>query len=136
MIRRTALVFRGHHLICLHFYKGEGYNDDYIEHLSNTLELAEKGAIEICEGADCICAKCPNLSDDNCAYYENAEADIRRMDATALDLFGLSPDTSIPWKEVREKVEKIFHDWYGLYCKDCNWISACQKNVRFKKLIT
>jgi hypothetical protein len=129
-------IFRGHHLICLHFYNGEGYSAEYIEHLSNTLEIAEKGAVEICAGADCICKKCPHLRDDNCEYYENAEVDIRRMDSTALDLLGLSADTSISWKEVREKVEKIFHEWYELYCKDCNWLSACEKNVRFRKLIS
>jgi hypothetical protein len=128
-------VFRGHHLICLNFYNGEGYSTGYIEHLSQTLAIAEKEAVKICVGADCICKECPNLCDEKCECYENAEADIRCMDATALDLLGLSPDTSISWKEVREKIGDIFHEWYGLYCKDCNWISACRKNESFGQLI-
>ncbi len=131
-----APIFRGHHLICLHFYNGEGYNADYIEHLSNILIMAEKGAIEICEGADCICTKCPNLCENNCAYYENAETDIRRMDAAALELLKLTPGMSISWMEVRQKVERIFQDWNRMYCKDCNWISACEKSAGFRNLIS
>jgi hypothetical protein len=129
-------VFRGHHLICLHFYNGEGYSAEYIEHLSGTLAVAEKTGIRICVGADCICRKCPNLNEDGCDYYQNAEADILCMDAAALDLLGLAPDLSISWQSVREKVEKIFHVWHGLYCKDCNWVSACEKNEQFRKLIS
>jgi hypothetical protein len=132
----SSPVLRGHHLICLHFYNGEGYSAEYIKHLFNTLEIAEKGIVRIGAGADCICTKCPNLCEDNCVYYENADADIRRMDATALELLKLTPGTSVSWKGVREKVENIFHEWYGLYCKDCNWLSACRKNERFRKLIT
>jgi len=135
-ISSSSPLLRGHHLICLHFYNGEGYSAEYIKHLSNTLEIAEKGIVSICAGADCICTKCPNLRDDNCEYYENAERDIRRMDATALELLKLTPGASVSWKEVREKVEKTVREWYGLYCKDCNWISACRGNERFRKLIT
>ena len=132
----SSPIFRGHHLICLHFYNGEGYNAEYIEHLTNTLTIAEEGVIEICADADCICNVCPHLRDGACMHYENADADIRRMDATALELLKLTPGTSVSWKVVRVKVEKIFHEWYGLYCKDCNWITACRKNERFRKLIT
>jgi hypothetical protein len=132
----SSPVFRGHHLICLHFYNGEGYGAEFVEHLTDTLAIAESGSVEICDGADCICKVCPHLRDSACVYYENADADIRRMDATALDFLGLSPDASVSWKEARGKTEKIFHKWYSLYCKDCSWITACQKNERFRKLIT
>jgi uncharacterized protein len=128
--------FRGHHLICLHFYNGEGYGAEFIRHLSEILSIAESGDVNICAGADSICKACPHLRDGNCAYYENAEADIRNMDAKAFELLGLTPGTSISWKEVRKKVEKIFREWYCLYCKDCSWASACQKNESFRKLIS
>jgi len=131
----SSPVLRGHHLICLQFYNGEGYGAGFIKYLSGMLAAAEKGEIEICEGADCICKVCPHLLGDACAYYENAEADIRGMDARALELLGLIPGRAVSWKKVRAKIEKIFKEWHGLYCIDCSWSSACRKNERFSKLV-
>jgi hypothetical protein len=128
-------VFRGHHLICLHFYNGEGYDADYIKHLSDTVATAETSDVSICVGADCVCKACPHQNNEACANYENSEPDIRCMDATALELLSLTPGTAISWKELRKQVEKIFPEWYGLYCIDCGWASACRKNERFRKLI-
>jgi uncharacterized protein len=129
-------VFRGHHLVCLHFYDGTGYNSQFIKYLADILNKAEKNAVKICSGADCICIECPHLRDGICACYENAEADIRFMDSKALELLGLFSDEKISWKDVRTRVEKIFCEWNRLYCMGCDWRSACENNPGFRKLIS
>ena len=39
------MKLRGHHLICLHYYRGEGYSNAYVEHLWKNGEKAEGGEI-------------------------------------------------------------------------------------------
>lgn len=50
---------RGHHLICLQFYRGEGYNQDFIKHLFNILERVQYEDVEVVEGVDEVCSVCP-----------------------------------------------------------------------------
>jgi uncharacterized protein len=127
-------VFRGHHLVCLHFYDGTGFSPEYIRHLTDTVKRAEAGAVKICEGADCICAECPYLENRECSYYEYAEPDIRRMDHKALELLGLDPGESAEWKDLRTKAVKIFSVWYNSCCKECAWRPACEKNEEYRRL--
>jgi len=51
---------RGHHLICLNFFKGEGYSEDFI---SNIHSVIGEDNIEIVQGPDDVCAWCPYLKD-------------------------------------------------------------------------
>ncbi len=68
------MKLRGHHLICLHFYRGEGYSEDYVEHLWKMVKKAEEGEIiEVIAGADDICKACPYLQGDICAHKEGAD---------------------------------------------------------------
>lgn len=34
---------RGHHLICLHFYRGEGYSREFVENLEDIVRRAKGG---------------------------------------------------------------------------------------------
>jgi|WetSurMetagenome_2_1015567.scaffolds.fasta_scaffold00050_11 uncharacterized protein len=129
-------VFRGHHLVCLHFYDGTGFDPEYIRHLEDTVGTAAKGNVKICVGADCICARCPHLKNGDCSYYENAEADIRLMDGKALELLSLKPDEAVSWKEVGARVEGIFSTWRRMYCGECDWRTACEKHPEFCRLMS
>ena len=59
-----VIKLRGHHLVCLHFFKGEGYNLEYVENLAYILKRAEAGdGIEVAAGADDVCNTCPSLKE-------------------------------------------------------------------------
>lgn len=73
---------RGHHLICLHFYRGEGYSREFVENLEDVLRGAEEGEeIEVVEDADDICRACPTLRGGKCVAAPEADTEIREMDA-------------------------------------------------------
>jgi uncharacterized protein len=127
-------LLRGHHLVCLHFYNGEGYDDSFRQYLADILITAAAGKVEICAGADSVCAECRYLERGNCKYHENAEKEISIMDGTALRLLGLSEGACPSWNELRHKVDKILDEWYRLYCGDCDWRQACEKNDDFRRL--
>ena len=84
------LTLRGHHLICLHFFSGEGYDAQFIENLRDVLKRAEDEDIEITSDADNICAKCAYLKAHKCMYDEKADEEIREMDEAALKLLNLT----------------------------------------------
>ena len=125
---------RGHHLVCLHFYDGEGYDEPFIRNLEKVLaEVSEEGA-QIVEGADDVCSLCPYRSEDHCTYSAAADREIREMDHKALVLLGLSPGDRANWKVTEETVIARFQEWYASYCFACSWRSICEKNALFRKL--
>jgi len=125
---------RGHHLVCLHFFNGEGYNEMFIDNLRAVLNSAKDGEVEVSRGADDICRKCPHLNHARCRYSEDADEGIAEIDERALDLLHLSQGTKVKWDEVKGKLSRIFQIWYNTYCLTCAWKRACEKDSRFRQL--
>lgn len=125
------LFLRGHHLICLHFFNGEGYNREFIENLSQVLRRAVDETVEVTPGADDVCAACPSMKESLCQYREGAEEEIGHLDETALALLGLLPGEHVLWKDLEERIPLVFSQWYGRICRECGWLGACSHNKLF-----
>jgi hypothetical protein len=125
---------RGHHLICLQFFKGEGYNAEFVENLKNVLKAAEGHEIDIKNGADDVCGKCPHLSHSRCEYSEGADEGIAEMDRKALALLNLSQDIKVRWEEIGQRIPHLFPVWHNAYCIECSWRTACGKNDLYRQL--
>jgi hypothetical protein len=131
-LSKRTIKLRGHHLVCLHFFRGEGYNTEYVENLRRILERVEAGAeIEVSAEADDVCGVCPSLKGGKCSYAADAEIGIREMDMTALSLLGLTDRDYVRWADMREKLPEIFPQWTSRYCKACGWRKACEKQEKF-----
>ncbi len=126
---------RGHHLVCLHFYRGEGYDRPFIENLTSVIKMAELGEITVTEGADDVCACCPYLRNRKCMYTEDAEEEIKKMDKVALELLGTEVGEKVKWSQLRKTLPEMFSKWAALYCSDCHWREACLKSPFYKDLI-
>lgn len=129
-------ILRGHHLICLHFFDGEGYDDAFIKNLKDILHRAEDEDVEISSGADDVCAACLHLKQGRCMQADNADEDIREMDAKALTLLGPSVSDRVRWNLLQDKIPGIFRKWYSLYCIECDWRNVCEKNGFFRKTVS
>jgi hypothetical protein len=130
------LTLRGHHLICLHFFSGEGYDAPFIENLANVLKRAESEEIEISSTDDDICAKCSYLKGHKCMYDENADEEIMEMDETALRFLNLTSDQRTTWRVVKKLIPAVFHEWNDKYCFGCTWKPACDKNNFYREMKT
>ncbi len=128
------LTLRGHHLICLHFFSGEGYDARFIENLRDVLKRAEGEEIDIISTADNICTRCPYLEDYKCTYDEKADEEIREMDETALKLLNLTAGQKITWQAVKGYIPGIFHEWHDRYCNECDWKQACEKSDFYQEM--
>ena len=124
-------TLRGHHLVCLHFFDGEGYDEAFIKNIEDTLRLAEEEDVEISSGADDVCAACLHLKQGRCMQSDSADEAIHEMDAKALVFLGLSVSDKVGWKALQNKVPGIFPQWHSLYCTNCDWRGACEKNRVF-----
>ena len=117
---------RGHHLVCLNFYRGEGYNREFVANLEDVMRRARSGeAILVVSGADDICSACPALRGDECVSAPGADAEIRKMDARALDFLGIKTGSSVCWEEVARLVLKAPAAWLSSFCEGCAWWEAC-----------
>jgi len=124
---------RGHHLVCLHFFLGEGYKPEFVLNLKEILKRAEAGEdIEILAGADDVCRECPYLEDTICIYDKNADDEIKEMDNTAIELLGLRNKGHVIWTDIKKKISGIFERWAIRYCESCDWRSVCEKNKDFR----
>lgn len=126
---------RGHHLICLHFFRGEGYSPDFVTNLFDLLKKAEKGEeIEVSDSADEVCIRCPHLENGICHYQEGFEKVIKEMDLKAFKLLKIEKGTMVKWREIRGILPQIFRDWTDHYCFDCDWESTCQNSPLWREL--
>lgn len=125
---------RGHHLICLHFFGGEGYSAGFVENLRDTIESIEDKGVEVSAGADDVCAACPYIKDGICSFNREAEEEIRTMDRLALQLLRLSPGENAEWEAIKDKLPAVFSRWYDANCSACRWLGACEKQPDFISL--
>jgi len=113
---------RGHHLICLNFFRGEGYSEDFIR---NIFSVIGKETIEIVEGPDDVCAWCPHLKDDSCKSPEYSEEMIRHQDRQALELLEFKPGMRIDWNMISDKLPRIIGEWKAQFCIGCGYRKVC-----------
>lgn len=124
---------RGHHLICLHFYDGEGYDEPFIANLERVLEEIGREGVEVTTDPDDVCDPCPHRQKESCTFSRTADREIREMDTRALTLLGLIPGKRVGWIWLRNTVETIFPEWYATHCHLCTWRRACEKSDLFRQ---
>ncbi len=113
---------RGHHLICLNFFRGEGYSEDFI---SNIYSVIGKENIEIVKGPDDVCALCPYLKDDMCNNPEYSNEMILLQDTEALRLLKFKIGKVISWKEISDKLPGKIEEWKAKFCAGCSYRKVC-----------
>ena len=114
---------RGHHLVCLHFYDGEGYDEPFIRNLERVLAEVGKEGAEVVDGTDDICSLCLHRHGDHCTHGAAADREIREMDRKALALLEIAPGDRADWKGTEETVVANFRECPGAY-------SRCERRCR------
>jgi hypothetical protein len=127
---KPPVRLRGHHLICLQFYRGEGYSAEFVENLDHVLERAVAEPVLVIEGADNVCAACPDLGPDSCCASESAggEEEIARLDELARGVLDIATGEMISLAEARERLESDAVGvgvWRAGACDGCGWESIC-----------
>ncbi len=129
------LKLRGHHLLCLNFFKGEGYNRNFVDNLRKVLEKAKRKEFYIAIGSDDICIACSHLKDNKCNFNNmQNEEKIKGLDTLALNLLNFKAGERIMWSYIDSKLPDVFTDWRDEACSECQWLETCSSTELWRKL--
>ncbi|WP_456369697.1 DUF1284 domain-containing protein [Geoglobus sp.] len=123
---------RGHHLICLNFFRGEGYSPEFVENLKAVLS---DGEIQVVFGADDVCVMCPYLRDGLCSYSDSSEEEVTELDQMAYRLLGIYPGQRTTWQEVRDRLSDVMGVWKKFACSSCDWKAVCEKHEDWQEYL-
>ncbi len=116
---------RPHHGLCLHYFRGEGYSEEFIKNMQSIVdELHTNPTILLVPGADSVCRTCPNrIGDIDCACDEK----VLRYDQKVLELCGLTISSTLTWDELEKKVHQhiLSQNLRESICGDCSWNQLC-----------
>lgn len=121
---KDMIEIRAHHGMCLSYFEGKGYSNDFVSHMSDIQKELEKNPkVRIKNRTDEICRCCPNKKEDICETEEKVNA----YDNQVMDLCGLKLGEEMNWNFFRLLVEeKILHaNKREEICGDCQWNSIC-----------
>ena len=130
---KSMVCLRPHHGMCLAYFEGKGYSDDFTENMQKMLEFLEKDAmVELTVAGDKICSVCPNLEAGICVSAEL----VKNYDNKVLKLCGLKAGEQISFRKFVDCVqEKILGSGKREeICGGCQWNEICsRKESRWKK---
>lgn len=125
----ASVRLRGHHFICLQFFRGEGYSAEFVENLTRVVETAAVRPARVVGGADDVCTACPGLAADGSCQDPNAgEAEVSRLDALAREMLGLRVGDALSLAQARARLAddaRVLVCWREEACDGCAWESVC-----------
>ena len=131
-----TINLRPHHLLCISFFKGKGYSDEFISNMNHIVSLLNKDdstPIALVLGEDDLCTHCPNNQNRICT----AEDKSSRYDQLTLSALGIDTNShpKILYSTLHAQAdEKIINcGKRESICSDCQWTDLCHKRQYTKK---
>ena len=128
----SSFDIRAHHGLCISFFEGKGYSDDFTSNMSKMIALLEENPnVRIIDHTDEICKACPH---DRSGVCDSSEK-VRKYDNAVMKLCHIESGAKMSWNEFRQLVLKhiILENKLADVCGDCQWYDICvrkQKSCR------
>lgn len=122
------LPLRPHHALCLQFFIGKGYGDDFVANMAvvkKHLNQNPTQSIILIAEPDSLCAFCPNRPYGVCQTAEKSDCYDRRC----LDACGLNIGQILPWIQLNRMMRDsvaLSVEARAAICSDCRWDSVCR----------
>lgn len=122
-----AITLRGHTLLCLQGFRGEGYNARFTERLSTIhkdLTTNPNHLVKVIQAPDTLCEACPNLGTEGCQVNgSGSEREMSAQDTDVMTRLGIDLETTLPWKTILDRIgQKIQGSHLSEICGDCRWL--------------
>ena len=125
-----TINLRPHHLLCIAFFKGKGYSDEFVSNMNHTVSLLNKDdstPIALVLGEDDLCSHCPNNQNGICTDDDKSS----KYDQLTLTALGIDTNShsAITYSTLRTLAdEKIINcGKRESVCGDCEWTDLCHK---------
>jgi len=129
---------RGHHLLCLHGFRGLGYSPGFVSNMQIVRDkLLSSPGVEVTTSPDDICSACPHLADGRCSRKgEESETRTRGKDAAILQRLSLSPGDRLPAAELFTLTAERFAHGIEEVCSSCHWfpLGWCEEGIRARAM--
>lgn len=118
---------RGHTLLCLQGFRGEGYSPAFIAHLAaihRSLADDPDQWVEVTDQPDSVCQACPHLSQEGCRLNgERSEDEMRAQDRDVLSRLGYRAGERAQWRALLDRIARtLTGDELPAICGTCRWL--------------
>ncbi|MDE6679621.1 MAG: DUF1284 domain-containing protein [Ruminococcus sp.] len=111
---------RPHHVLCIGFFEGKGYSEDFTENMTAVIDSLnrENPEIEITTKRDIICRCCPCTD----CLEKALSYDLKVMEICSLS-------GKMRWTDLRKTIEEkiIAEKRLNEICGNCQWFYICEK---------
>jgi len=115
---------RAHHGMCLAFFQGKGYSNEFAKHMAEVKQLLETNPLVcITKKTDIICDACPNNREGVCTSSEL----VAEYDRQVLLRCNLQEEKTMPFLEFQKMVYDhiLLPEKRKEICGNCEWSSLC-----------
>jgi len=129
-----AIRLRGHHLLCLLSFSGEGYSPAFVERFRNLADSYRNPGtvVQVLCSPDDACAACPHLVGNGCTSPEDGpEGNVSALDAAVLGALGIGPGIQSAG-DLHMRLAGLSEAHLHRLCKACSWYgrTECQRLTR------
>jgi hypothetical protein len=123
----SPIRLRGHTLLCLQGFRGEGYSPGFTENLGaihHSLNENPDQAVELVEAPDAVCGACPHRAPAGCTLNgQGSEAGMQAQDRHVLTLLGLKTGSVVRWHDVLDRIRaSVRGSDLPDICGQCRWL--------------
>lgn len=126
------IVLRPHHINCIFFYKGLGYNKEFVEGMNKILKIFKENPntkIKLIVKCDDLCANCPNKQLNNICITKDH---VTKLDCDTLKAYNLKVNQEYTFQQIIDTIYKNFNkNKFSKICSSCNWYKEgiCSENI-------
>jgi uncharacterized protein len=130
------LRLRGHTLLCLQGFRGEGYSPDFVNNMAEVHRLLTEHPetwVEVVASPDTICGACPHRRLSGCTLNgARSEEEMHEQDHVVLRKLGIEAGSRLPWREILDRISRsVSGGDLPAICGTCRWLPLgyCQEGV-------
>jgi hypothetical protein len=122
------IPIRGHTLLCLQGFRGEGYDPMFTAHMAaihQRLNHQRTLLVKVVVKPDTFCHSCPNLSEEEgCRLHGvGSETKMIAQDREVMQRLGIQDEEVLSWEMIVQKIsEKMKPAMLDGLCGKCPWL--------------
>ncbi|MEH6942323.1 DUF1284 domain-containing protein [Bacillus sp. JJ722] len=129
-------VLRGHHLLCIHGFRGMGYSPEFVKKMHeivNDIRNEEKDFfIKVVAAFDDACFTCPHKGKIKCEADEDSNEHVLSMDEKIIHHLGLEKNKYYQKSYLVSLTAKmVIPEDLDYLCEGCSWLpyGVCKEGI-------
>jgi uncharacterized protein len=123
----ASVRLRGHTLLCLQGFRGEGYSTEFIANMAaihRMLTDHPEVLVEVLASTDAVCEACPHRHPSGCMLNgERSEEEMIEQDHEVLQRLGLKVGDRLRWYDILARIQtSVTGDDLPSICGGCRWL--------------